>query len=198
MVSLQAAALGTRPCYDRWRMRSTIVRKPQRQASPNPRGVTACAREAPTDTHGHSRQPHGQSDPESVDAVVTEPEPGADWQGDNPVADQRNEHRHSRVLESSQYTGDCRLRVIGDLVERDEENECCRGGEHLRIVAVQLNNLMPNMSAAARAVALAPGLWETQAVQGWVLLSYHDLAQHWSVVLAASPRIKGSFILETT
>jgi tetratricopeptide (TPR) repeat protein len=29
-------------------------------------------------------------------------------------------------------------------------------------------------SAAARAVALAPGVWETQAVQGWVLLSYHD------------------------
>ncbi len=28
--------------------------------------------------------------------------------------------------------------------------------------------------AAARAVALAPGVWETQAVQGWVLLSYHD------------------------
>ena len=28
--------------------------------------------------------------------------------------------------------------------------------------------------AAARAVALAPGLWETQAAQGWVLLSYHD------------------------
>ena len=29
-------------------------------------------------------------------------------------------------------------------------------------------------SAAARAVALAPSLWETQAVEGWVLLSYHD------------------------
>ena len=90
----------------------------------------------PADQHQRRdhRQPDRQPDPDANSLpAARERQPHPDPDADRPIADEREDHRHARVVEPAQHARADDLRAIDDLEDRGDPEERHRKADHPRI-----------------------------------------------------------------